>query len=162
MLVKKSYPERKRRSKRNWKLKSIAKEAEDPSAGEHVVGRGALGRRGGLDSQRVERDYEQFLRDLEEDEEMRANVNMYKDKERIARDEERRRRRETRYRDPQAMEDDEDDKQPPRDSSSAMDSMDDGGATTDNDSEYGSDSELPRVQLDELLDDMDEMAIEED
>ena len=162
VLVKKSYPERKRRSKRNWKLKSIAKEAEDPSAGEHVVGRGALGRRGGLDSQRVERDYEQFLRDLEEDEEMRANVNMYKDKERIARDEERRRRRETRYRDPQAMEDDEDDQQPPRDSTSAMDSMDDGGATTDNDSEYGSDSELPRVQLDELLDDMDEMAIEED
>lgn len=37
----------------------------------------------------------------------------------------------------------------------------DDGLTTDNESEYGSDSELPRVQLDELLDDMDEMAIEE-
>lgn len=153
VLVKKSYPDRKRRSKRNWKLKSIAKEAEDPNSGENVVGRGALGRRGGLDSQRVERDYELFLRELEEDEEMRANVNLYKDKERIAMLEERRRRREMRYREP-AQDDD------------AMDERDgvadDDGFTTDADSEYGSDSELPRVQLDELLDDMDEMAIEDE
>ena len=154
VLVKKSYPERKRRSKRNWKLKSIAKEADDPTASEHYTGRGALGRRGGLDSQRVEQDYELFLRDLEEDDEMRANVNLYKDKVRMAQDEERRRRREVAYRDPQAM-DDEDEP--------AGEPMVDGddGLTTDNESEYGSDSELPRVQLDELLDDMDEMAIEE-
>lgn len=153
VLVKKSYPDRKRRSKRNWKLKSIAKEAEDPSAGEQVVGRGALGRRGGLDSQRVERDYELFLRELEEDEEMRANVNLYKDKERIAHEEARRLRREQKYREPTQMDEE----------------MDDHGAghhdedgLTDVESEYGSDSELPRVQLDELLDDMDEMAIEDD
>ena len=154
VLVKKSYPERKRRSKRNWKLKSIAKEADDPTASEHYTGRGALGRRGGLDSQRVEQDYELFLRDLEEDDEMRANVNLYKDKVRMAQEEERRRRREVAYRDPQAM-DDEDEP--------AGEPMVDGddGLTTDNESEYGSDSELPRVQLDELLDDMDEMAIEE-
>lgn len=154
VLVKKSYPERKRRSKRNWKLKSIAKEADDPTASEHYTGRGALGRRGGLDSQRVEQDYELFLRDLEEDDEMRANVNLYKDKVRMAQDEERRRRREVAYRDPQAMDDDDE---------PAGEPMADGddGMTTDNESEYGSDSELPRVQLDELLDDMDEMAIEE-
>ena len=154
VLVKKSYPERKRRSKRNWKLMSIAKEADDPTASEHYTGRGALGRRGGLDSQRVEQDYELFLRDLEEDDEMRANVNLYKDKVRMAQEEERRRRREVAYRDPQAM-DDEDEP--------AGEPMVDGddGLTTDNESEYGSDSELPRVQLDELLDDMDEMAIEE-
>lgn len=154
VLVKKSYPARKRRSKRNWKLKSIAKEADDPTASEHYTGRGALGRRGGLDSQRVEQDYELFLRDLEEDDEMRANVNLYKDKVRMAQDEERRRRREVAYRDPQAMDDDDE---------PAGEPMADGddGMTTDNESEYGSDSELPRVQLDELLDDMDEMAIEE-
>ena len=154
VLVKKSYPERKRRSKRNWKLKSIAKEADDPTASEHYTGRGALGRRGGLDSQRVEQDYELFLRDLEEDDEMRTNVNLYKDKVRMAQDEERRRRREVAYRDPQAMDDDDE---------PAGEPMADGddGMTTDNESEYGSDSELPRVQLDELLDDMDEMAIEE-
>lgn len=154
VLVKKSYPERKRRSKRNWKLKSIAKEADDPTASEHYTGRGALGRRGGLDSQRVEQDYELFLRDLEEDDEMRANVNLYKDKARMAQDEESRRRREVAYRDPQAMDDDDE---------PAGEPMADGddGMTTDNESEYGSDSELPRVQLDELLDDMDEMAIEE-
>ena len=107
-----------------------------------------------MDSQRVEQDYELFLRDLEEDDEMRANVNLYKDKVRMAQEEERRRRREVAYRDPQAM-DDEDEP--------AGEPMVDGddGLTTDNESEYGSDSELPRVQLDELLDDMDEMAIEE-
>ena len=38
----------------------------------------------------------------------------------------------------------------------------DDGATTDDESSYGSDSELPRVQLDELLDDMDEMKIDTD
>ncbi|WFD26072.1 ribosome-binding protein [Malassezia nana] len=150
VLVKKSYPERKRRSKRNWKLKSIAKEAEDPNADDHVVGRGALGRRGGLDSQRVERDYELFLRELEEDEEMRANVNLYKDRERIAYEQAKRARRMQTYREPHDMDEDGMD-----------DDLGDDGMTTDNESEYGSDSELPRVQLDELLDDIDEMAIEE-
>lgn len=150
VLVKKSYPERKRRSKRNWKLKSIAKEAEDPSQ-EGAVGRGALGRRGGLDSQRVERDYELFLRELEEDSEMRQTVNMYRDQEKIAREAERQARKAAgEYRDPSGMDQDEGDEV----------QTDDEGMTTDNDSEYGSDSELPRVDMGELLDDMDEMNIE--
>ncbi|KAG8854119.1 hypothetical protein FRB96_007825 [Tulasnella sp. 330] len=76
VLVKKSYPvRRKKHEHRDWKLKSIAKEAED---GPDALGRGALGRRGGLDQERVERDYETFLRDLEEDPELRATVNLYK------------------------------------------------------------------------------------
>lgn len=150
VLVKKSYPERKRRSKRNWKLKSIAKEAEDPSQ-EGAVGRGALGRRGGLDSQRVERDYELFLRELEEDSEMRQTVNMYRDQEKMAREAERQARKAAgEYRDPSGMDQDEGDEV----------QTDDEGMTTDNDSEYGSDSELPRVDMGELLDDMDEMNIE--
>ncbi len=81
ILVKKTYPNRRKKTKaRNWKLRSIAKEAEDtagltdPSA----LGRGALGRRGGLDQKNVERDYELFLRDLEEDKEMRSAINLYK------------------------------------------------------------------------------------
>ncbi|EIW73303.1 hypothetical protein TREMEDRAFT_59468 [Tremella mesenterica DSM 1558] len=77
ILVKKTYPSRRKKSKpRGWKLRSIAKEAED--AGDGVVGRGALGRRGGVDQKNVERDYELFLRDLEEDKEMRAAINLYK------------------------------------------------------------------------------------
>lgn len=77
ILVKKTYPNRRKKSKaRNWKLRSIAKEAED--VGENTVGRGALGRKGGVDQRNVERDYELFLRDLEEDKEMRAAINLYK------------------------------------------------------------------------------------
>jgi nonsense-mediated mRNA decay protein 3 len=80
ILVRKTYPNRRKKSKaRNWKLRSIAKEAEDVGeGGGNVVGRGALGRRGGVDQKNVERDYELFLRDLEEDKEMRAAVNLYK------------------------------------------------------------------------------------
>ena len=154
VLVKKSYPERKRRSKRNWKLKSIAKEAEDPSV-EDAVGRGALGRRGGLDSQRVERDYELFLRELEEDKEMRQTVNLYRDAEKEARDAERRARKAAaqQYRDPAQMDEDEGDEAPV--------AADDDGLSTDYETDDGSDAEFPRVEMDELLDDIDEMNIEE-
>ncbi|KAI5451426.1 ribosome-binding protein [Naganishia albida] len=79
VLVKKTYPNRRKKSKpRNWKLKSIAVEADDNAHQTGGVGRGALGRRGGVDSQKVEKDYELFLRDLEEDPEFRSAVNLYK------------------------------------------------------------------------------------
>ena len=81
MLVKKTYPNRRKKNKaRNWKLKSIAVEAEDvPGEGaDKVHGRGAIGRLGGRDQQRVERDYELFLRELEEDPELRSSINLYK------------------------------------------------------------------------------------
>lgn len=90
ILIKKTFPNRRRKPRhRNWKLRSIAKEAEDVAGEENdreeskkkkssAAGRGALGRRGGLDSARVEADYEHFLRDLEEDPELRATVNLYR------------------------------------------------------------------------------------
>ena len=79
ILVKKTYPNRRKKTRaRNWKLKSIAKEAEDVEEGSKGTGRGALGRRGGLDRTRVEADYETFLRDLEEDPELRSTVNLYR------------------------------------------------------------------------------------
>jgi nonsense-mediated mRNA decay protein 3 len=79
ILVRKTYPNRRRKARpRNWKLRSIAKEAEDVTDGANTLGRGALGRRGGVDQKNVERDYELFLRDLEEDKEMRAAVNLYR------------------------------------------------------------------------------------
>ncbi|WWC85954.1 uncharacterized protein L201_000824 [Kwoniella dendrophila CBS 6074] len=79
ILVKKTYPNRRKKSKpRNWKLRSIAKEAEDVNENSNTIGRGALGRKGGVDQRNVERDYELFLRDLEEDKEMRAAINLYK------------------------------------------------------------------------------------
>jgi nonsense-mediated mRNA decay protein 3 len=83
MLVKKTYPNRRRKARtRAWKLRSIAKEAEDVADG--TVGRGALGRKGGVDQRNVERDYELFLRDLEEDKEMRGAINLYKTEQREA------------------------------------------------------------------------------
>ncbi|KAN0061451.1 ribosome-binding protein [Thecaphora frezii] len=150
ILVKKSYPERKKRSKnRTWKLKSMAKEAEDASA-EGAVGRGAVGRRGGLDSQRVERDYELFLRELEEDEEMRQNVNLYRDpkkeEERCAKLQRLKELKEARLAALAAGEE-------------LMEDTDD-GLTTDGESEWG-DDDAPRVRMEELLDDLEEMNIED-
>jgi len=77
ILVKKTYPNRRKKSKaRNWKLRSIAKEAGEE--GETSGARGAIGRMGGRDAKKVEQDYEIFLRDLEEDPELRAGINLYK------------------------------------------------------------------------------------
>lgn len=80
VLVKKAYPNRRKKNKpRNWKLRSIAKEAGEE--GETGAGRGVVGRMGGRDQKKVEQDYELFLRDLEEDEEMRGAVNLYQAKD---------------------------------------------------------------------------------
>jgi nonsense-mediated mRNA decay protein 3 len=88
ILVKKTYPNRRKKSKpRNWKLKSMAKEAED-GIEQTGFGRGAIGRRGGVDTKNVERDYELFLRDLEEDKEMRQAINLYRAEEPAADDDE--------------------------------------------------------------------------
>ncbi|KAH7907543.1 NMD3 family-domain-containing protein [Hygrophoropsis aurantiaca] len=77
ILVKKAYPNRRKKSSaRNWKLRSIAKEAGEE--GETGSGRGVVGRMGGRDQKKVEEDYELFLRDLEEDPELRGSVNLYK------------------------------------------------------------------------------------
>ncbi|TIB13374.1 hypothetical protein E3P92_02291 [Wallemia ichthyophaga] len=81
VVVKKAYPNRRKKNRpRNFKLKSIAKDAEDSNV-EGAFGRGALGRRGGVDTDKVEKQYEEFLNDLEEDPEMRAGVNMYRSQE---------------------------------------------------------------------------------
>ncbi|KAG9309972.1 NMD3 family-domain-containing protein [Chiua virens] len=77
ILVKKAYPNRRKKGRtRAWKLRSIAKEAGEE--GETGAGRGVVGRIGGRDQKKVEEDYEIFLRELEEDPELRANVNLYK------------------------------------------------------------------------------------
>ncbi|KAI0298728.1 NMD3-domain-containing protein [Multifurca ochricompacta] len=77
ILVRKAYPNRRKKNKaRGWRLRSIAK--EEGEEGETSSGRGAVGRMGGRDQKKVEEDYELFLRDLEEDPEMRSAVNLYK------------------------------------------------------------------------------------
>ena len=67
VLVKKSYPHsRKKSKKRNWKLKNMTKEEELESTKTKI------------DKFKAEQDYETFLRDIEEDPEMRAMINLYK------------------------------------------------------------------------------------
>jgi len=68
ILVKKFYPKKNRAKKRQWKLKSLAKEAPDKP-----VKKGEI--------EKDSADMELFLQDLEEDPEMRANVNLYRSQE---------------------------------------------------------------------------------
>ncbi|TFY51571.1 hypothetical protein EVJ58_g10494 [Rhodofomes roseus] len=80
ILVKKAYPNRRKKNKpRNWRLRSIAREAGEE--GDTGADRGVVGRMGGRDKKKVDEDYELFLRDLEEDEEMRGAVNLYRAKD---------------------------------------------------------------------------------
>ncbi|XP_069474573.1 60S ribosomal export protein NMD3 isoform X2 [Ambystoma mexicanum] len=60
VLIKKCYDRNKRQRRRNWKLKEMDKDKE------------------GMDTD-DERQYQEFLEDLEEDESIRKNVNIYKD-----------------------------------------------------------------------------------
>ncbi|KAH9924016.1 NMD3 family-domain-containing protein [Fomitopsis serialis] len=148
VLVKKAYPNRRKKNKpRNWKLRSIAMEAGEE--GETGAGRGVVGRMGGRDQKKVEQDYELFLRDLEEDEEMRGAVNLYQAKDvkpgagsGLAGGKTRRKGQ----------------------GQSAMD-VDEGAqdetasiAPTEGDED---EPDFPEVKLDELLEDFDEMTLEE-
>ncbi|KAK0621655.1 NMD3 family-domain-containing protein [Bombardia bombarda] len=111
IIVKKHYPNKRRNKKRNWKLKRMNKDEGDllPKA---------------ADQERMEAEYEMFLRDVEEDEELRAALALYKN---------------TKKRQPQDAD--------------AM-SVADTEMTTGEDEDNG-----PKIDMDELLDDFDEMGI---
>ncbi|KAJ2819029.1 ribosome-binding protein [Coemansia furcata] len=73
VLVKKSYPERRRKRKqRNWKLKTLNKDEGDLAPKK-------------LEQDKMEADFETFLRDLEEDPELRQSINLYKDSSAVKR-----------------------------------------------------------------------------
>ncbi|KAK1721358.1 hypothetical protein CaCOL14_007551 [Colletotrichum acutatum] len=107
ILVKKHYPNRRKHKNRNWKLKRMAKDE-----GELLPKQ--------ADQDRMNEDYEQFLRDVEEDDELRATMALYKSQQ-------------PQKVDPDAM--------------SIAETEGDEGA--------------PRVDMDELLDDMDELQIQD-
>lgn len=112
VLVKKHYPNRRRNRRRNWKLKHMAKEEGE-----------ALSKT--ADQARLEADYEMFLRDVEEDEELRAALALYKN---------------TR-------------KSKPKKDADAM-SIAETDMTAD-------DGDGPKINMDELLDDFDELDIQD-
>ncbi len=146
ILVKKAYPNRRKKTKtRNWKLRSIAKEAGEE--GETGAGRGVVGRMGGRDQKKVEEDYELFLRELEEDEEMRGAVNLYKAKSDLPGAGSGLAGGKTR-----------------RKAHFDMD-VDEGHAPqqepASTDTEEVEEPDFPEVKLDELLEDFDEMTLDE-
>ncbi|KAI9148152.1 60S ribosomal export protein NMD3 [Paramyrothecium foliicola] len=65
ILVKKHYPNRRKNRRRNWRLKRMNKDEGEllPKA---------------ADQERMDKEYEMFLRDVEEDEELRAALALYK------------------------------------------------------------------------------------
>lgn len=65
VLVKKHYTRKKKGKSRNWRLKRMAKEESE-----------MLPRK--QDQDKMERDFEMFLRDVEEDQELRAGLALYK------------------------------------------------------------------------------------
>ncbi|KAL1850224.1 hypothetical protein VTK73DRAFT_9699 [Phialemonium thermophilum] len=113
ILVKKHYPNRRRNRRRNWKLKRMAKQEDDTAS-----------RRSTEDN-----DYEMFLRDVEEDEELRAALALYKNTNKNK-------------------------KKAPQDAdamSVAETEMTDGG-----------EDDGPKINMDELLDDFDELDIQDE
>lgn len=158
ILVKKAYPNRRKKSKsRNWRLRSIAKEPGEE--GETGSGRGVVGRLGGRDQKKVDEDYELFLRELEEDPEMRAGLNLYKAKKDTEDGEER---KDVKMVGPGT--------EGPAHGSSKKKSSNkkDKGRAMDVvmgdvvDEQDGDEPDFPEVQLDELLEDFDEMTLGND
>ncbi|KAF8069178.1 NMD3 family-domain-containing protein [Lyophyllum atratum] len=144
ILVKKAYPNRRKKSKaRSWKLRSIAKEAGEE--GETSGARGVVGRLGGRDQKKIEEDYELFLRDIEEDPEMRGAVNLYKtsDVTMEAPKEKKGGKKKAQF----AMEVDEAEEEAVRTSIQG------------HEVEEEEEPDFPEVSLDELLEDFDEMTL---
>ncbi|KAL5498979.1 NMD3 [Sanghuangporus vaninii] len=160
ILVRKHYPNRRKKNRaRAWKLKSIAKEANADEVAAAEGRGGVIGRMGGRDQKKVEEDYELFLRDIEEDEEVRANVNLYKSQpgagSGLAGGKTRRKG------------------QKPGQAQFAMDvdaeEMQGQGegekpetVATETETEEESEPDFPEVKLDELLEDFDEMTLGEE
>ena len=113
MLVKKFYARKKKSKSRNWRLKRM-----DREEGEMLPRK--------QDQERMEQDFEMFLRDVEEDTELRSTLAVYK-----AQQEKRQR-----------------DKMEGLETASA--------AETD---ETGEEDEVPKIDMDELLDDFNELDV---
>jgi len=151
ILVKKTYPARRKKNKgRAWRLKSIAKEVEED---ETIERKGIVGKQGGRDQKKVEQDYELFLRDIEEDAEMRAAVNLFKvDRAGSGKNRATRRARKAAHAAANSMDMDEEPSVPA--SEVAMEDTDE--------HEEEEEADFPEVRLDELLDDFEDLAIRDE
>ncbi|KUI54563.1 60S ribosomal export protein NMD3 [Cytospora mali] len=119
VLVKKHWPRNRKHRNRKWRLKRMAKDE-----GELLPKK--------ADQERMENEYELFLRDVEEDEELRAALALYKNTNK--------------------------NKKPAAEN--AMD-VDDGMSVAETEATGMDDDEAPKVNMDELLDDFEEMTMED-
>jgi nonsense-mediated mRNA decay protein 3 len=148
VLVKKTYPNRRKKNKtRNWRLRSIAKEPGEE--GDTSNARGIVGRTGGRDQKKVEEDYELFLRDLEEDTEMRGAVNLYKAPRDTGMEVDGPTGRKARRKGQYAMDVDE-----PEPKGEPLGLVETGTDLED-------EPDFPGIRLDELLDGFDEMTLQD-
>lgn len=122
VLVKKYWPRNRKHRNRKWRLKRMAKDE-----GELLPKK--------ADQERMDKEYEMFLRDVEEDDELRAALALYKNTNKNK-------------------------KEPQQEG--AMD-VDEGMsvAETEEDEDDDEDDDAPRVNMDELLDDFDELTMED-
>ncbi|QQK42407.1 NMD3 [Penicillium digitatum] len=121
VLIKKHYVRSKKSKARSWRLKRMAREHEEEATA--AVVNVPTSKRQEQEQARMEQDYEMFLRDVEEDQELRQTLDLYKN-------------RQYQVRADQMDEDGDDD-------------MDEDGQA------------LPKINMDELLDDFDELNMED-
>ncbi|THC99951.1 hypothetical protein EYZ11_000530 [Aspergillus tanneri] len=110
VLVKKHYARKKKNKTRNWRLKRMAREYEEEAQ---------QGRKQDQERDRLEADFEMFLRDVEEDQELRSTLQLYK----------------------------------------ANNNRQNAGGNME--MEEDSDDEVPKISMDELLDDFDDLNMED-
>ncbi|PQE20497.1 hypothetical protein CJF30_00001841 [Rutstroemia sp. NJR-2017a BBW] len=109
LLVKKFYARKKKSKNRNWRLKRMNKDEGD------LLPKKA-------DQEKLDRDYEMFLRDVEEDNELRQTLALYKAQK----------------------------AQKDKDAMSVAETSD------------GEDDEAPKIDMDELLDEFDELNVKDE
>ncbi|KAI5296371.1 ribosome-binding protein [Ascosphaera acerosa] len=119
VLVKKSYPRKHKSRNRNWKLKRMARELDDEA-------QATSNRRADRQGQ-VEDDFEMFLRDVEEDPELRSTLALYKNQR--------------------------------AQKAKAADPEDGGMEIVEEEEEDDEDDGVPKISMDELLDDFEDLGI---
>lgn len=119
MLVKKHFPRKRKHRNRKWRLKRM-----DKDEGELLPKK--------ADQERLDNEYEAFLRDVEEDEELRAALALYKNTNK--------------------------NKKPKQEGEMEVDGQSVAETEATGDSE---DDDVPNVNMDELLDEFEEMTMED-
>lgn len=122
ILVKKFYPRKKKNKNRNWRLRRMAKEE-----GELAPKKAEL--------ERIERDYEMFLRDVEEDVELRNTLKLYRNTRKTGADRMQGVEAAAEIAPPSEMDEHEDEDE---------------------------DEGLPQISMDELLDEFEELGMKDD